>query len=132
MIIATDKLRLDQQDLAASERGYLLTGKQVFIDQFHLSRSRIGPDLDNLERLTADNPAQQRRLDELHAETTPAGIRRVIDEMRATEGTLLTGRERSSARQTVVTQSVILGGVGLAFIFIALSLVAIRRELAAR
>ena len=62
VILAADKLLLDQQDTAAGERGYLLTGKQVFMDQYLGGRGRVGPDIDALMQLTRDNPVQQERL----------------------------------------------------------------------
>ncbi|HEV2111169.1 MAG TPA: CHASE3 domain-containing protein [Gammaproteobacteria bacterium] len=62
VILAADKLLLDQQDTAAGERGYLLTGRQAFIDQYQQGRARIGPDIDAMAELTRDNPVQQQRI----------------------------------------------------------------------
>jgi signal transduction histidine kinase len=62
VIRTADRLLLDQQDTAAGERGYLLTGKQEFLEQYQHARDRIVPDLDTLAALTADNPHQQARL----------------------------------------------------------------------
>lgn len=62
VIIAADKLLLDQQDAAAGERGYLLTGRQAFIDQYQHGRANVGPDLDAMAELTRDNPVQRQRI----------------------------------------------------------------------
>jgi signal transduction histidine kinase len=62
VIIAVDKLLLDQQDTAVGERGYLLTGKPEFTEEYLGARARLATDIDSLQQLTSDNPEQQRRI----------------------------------------------------------------------
>ena len=54
-------------DAEAAQRGYLLTGDDRFLADFEKARSQVDPWLVHLRNLTADNPDQQRRLDELSA-----------------------------------------------------------------
>lgn len=44
------------------QRGFLLTGRDEYLAPYESSLGEIKTTLDNLRRLTADNPAQQRRL----------------------------------------------------------------------
>lgn len=62
VMLAADKMLVDQQDTAAGSRGYLLTGRQTFLDQYRHGRDQLGPDTDAIARLTADNPVQQARI----------------------------------------------------------------------
>ena len=62
VMLAADKLLVDQQDTAAGSRGYMLTGRQTFLDQYRQGRSQLGPDLDAIASLTLDNPVQQARV----------------------------------------------------------------------
>lgn len=48
-----------------SMRGYLLTGDEQFVDRFNDSETRSNAYFDKLDELTADNPSQQKMLDEL-------------------------------------------------------------------
>ena len=43
-------------------RGYYLTGDRVFLDSYNDAKSKVPDQLDSLQRLTSDNPAQQARL----------------------------------------------------------------------
>jgi signal transduction histidine kinase len=62
VILSTDKLLLDQQEGAANQRGYLLTGSPEFLDRYRLARDKIAGDIQVLADLTADNPVQQARM----------------------------------------------------------------------
>ena len=46
-------------------RGYYLTKDQGFLDPYNDARSKVREQLDDLQRLTADNPSQQQRLQEV-------------------------------------------------------------------
>lgn len=95
VIVAADKLLLDQQDTAAGERGYLLTGRQVFMDQYLSGRDRVGPDIDALAELTRDNPVQQERLARLQA-LSKERLQRLdrLNNERHPQGGLLTQSQR--------------------------------------
>jgi PAS domain S-box-containing protein len=49
-------------DMETGLRGYYLTGDQVFLDSYNDAKSRVPDQLDSLQTLTVDNPAQQARL----------------------------------------------------------------------
>ncbi|HEU0106856.1 MAG TPA: CHASE3 domain-containing protein [Vicinamibacteria bacterium] len=57
----------DVTSAEASRRGYALTGAERHLDGYEIARSNIAARLDHLGNLTADNPAQQRRLGRLRA-----------------------------------------------------------------
>ena len=50
------------RDAERGQRGYLLTGKDEYLGPYRDGRDRIGALQGELQRLTADNPAQQDRL----------------------------------------------------------------------
>lgn len=51
------------QDVETGSRGYLLTGQDSYLEPFNNATAQIEPTIQNLRRLTADNPEQQSRLD---------------------------------------------------------------------
>ena len=53
-------------------RGYVITGDTTYLAPYHAARATLGGVLARLRALTADNPAQQRRLDSLE---TPVAVR---------------------------------------------------------
>lgn len=53
------------KDVETGERGYIITGRPGYLEQYNVALGRIDQDLGNLRSLTADNPNQQRRLDAL-------------------------------------------------------------------
>src|ERR1700734_3263590 len=53
------------KDAETGQRGYLLTGKDSYLDPYNAAVREVGPRLDTLQRLTIDNPAQQDRLGSL-------------------------------------------------------------------
>src|SRR5262249_2817666 len=59
-------------------------------------------------------------------------IRSAIEQMRATEQALLAQRQRKTDRSTTLTQSITWGGGGLAFAFVGMAGLAIRRDFAGR
>jgi CHASE3 domain sensor protein len=53
------------KDSETGQRGYLLTGKDSYLDPYNAAVGEIGPRLDALQRLTIENPTQQDRLGSL-------------------------------------------------------------------
>ncbi len=53
------------KDAETGQRGYLLTGADPFLEPYTAALQQINPEVEALRSLTADNPAQQRRLDTL-------------------------------------------------------------------
>ena len=49
-------------DVESAQRGYVLTGDQLFIDQLDHGRTRAQDELEAVSNLTVDNPEQQARL----------------------------------------------------------------------
>jgi PAS domain S-box-containing protein len=49
----------------SGQRAYLITGNFGYLDPYFAARRTLGADLDSLEQLTADNPAQHARMVEL-------------------------------------------------------------------
>ncbi|MFL5575641.1 MAG: CHASE3 domain-containing protein, partial [Gemmatimonadaceae bacterium] len=52
-------------DAETGERGYVVTGGDEYLEPYERARADVDRSLGALRRLTADNPAQQRRLDTL-------------------------------------------------------------------
>jgi len=58
-------LRSDVEAAEAAHRGYLMSEKESFLQSYYQAQKRIPGTLRNLKNLTADNAAQQQRLDAL-------------------------------------------------------------------
>lgn len=52
----------EMQNLETGQRGYLLTGKQEYLDPYRLALPKVHSALNNIKTLTQDNPEQQRRI----------------------------------------------------------------------
>ncbi len=59
-------------DVETGARGFALIGQEAFLQPYLAGQSAVGQDLDELRHLTADNPAQQRRLDVLEPQILTA------------------------------------------------------------
>ena len=64
-LTALDDVLSTVKDAETGQRGYLLTGKDSYLDPYNAAVQEIGPRLDALQRLTIDNPTQQDRLGSL-------------------------------------------------------------------
>jgi methyl-accepting chemotaxis protein len=58
------------KDAESSQRGYLLTGEESYLEPYKAAVAQIDPLIATLKRLTADNPTQQQRLDALQVPVT--------------------------------------------------------------
>ena len=56
-------------DAESGQRGYLLTGDDKYLSSYTRAVVEIGPLIDDLARMTADNPIQQRNITELRGVT---------------------------------------------------------------
>ncbi|MBV8616968.1 MAG: PAS domain S-box protein, partial [Acetobacteraceae bacterium] len=54
-------------DAETGQRGFLLTGEERYLEPYRAALGRVGPALDRLRGLVADNPAQRARLPALRA-----------------------------------------------------------------
>lgn len=65
----------------SGRRGYIITGKQVYLDTYATDKQKVYQALKSLQKLTQDNSKQQRRLDELQPLITKrfASLDRSID-----------------------------------------------------
>ncbi len=52
-------------DAETGQRGYVLVGEDRYLEPYHTGKSDVNQTIQNLRKLTADNPSQQHRLDEL-------------------------------------------------------------------
>jgi PAS domain S-box-containing protein len=55
----------DLSDSAGAGRGYVITGDEHFLEPWRAAMDRIDPSVDSVQRLTADNPSQQQRIEVL-------------------------------------------------------------------
>jgi methyl-accepting chemotaxis protein len=69
------------KDAETGQRGYILTGVDAFLEPYTAATERVQGEVQELRRLTADNPAQQRRLDALQplVATRLTVLQQVID-----------------------------------------------------
>jgi signal transduction histidine kinase/DNA-binding response OmpR family regulator len=65
VINTADKLLSDLRQSIAAQRGFLLTGREVYLQPFHEGNAEALEDIAALRLLTADNPRQRERLDKL-------------------------------------------------------------------
>ena len=75
------------QDAETGQRGYVITGEASYLAPYRTAVPKIDDILNELKRLTADNPAQQRRLDAIAAtaQVKLRELKQVID-LRDTKG----------------------------------------------
>jgi len=59
-------------NLETGERGYLYTGQRSYLEPYELGKPELQAHLQNLARLIADNPVQQRNLERVRAATQDA------------------------------------------------------------
>jgi methyl-accepting chemotaxis protein len=53
------------QDVEIGQRGYALTGEESYLEPYQTALGKIDPTIQEVRKLTGDNPRQQRRLDAL-------------------------------------------------------------------
>ncbi len=53
------------KDVETAERGYIITGEDSYLEPYQAAAGKINQDIQDMRKLTVDNPAQQRRLDAL-------------------------------------------------------------------
>ncbi len=58
-------LRADVRRAESGQRGYLLTGETVYLDDYNAALGRLQPELEELYKLTVDNPSQKESIDRL-------------------------------------------------------------------
>ncbi|HEY3898541.1 MAG TPA: CHASE3 domain-containing protein [Chthoniobacter sp.] len=82
--------RLDEtlsylKDTETGQRGYLLTGEDTYLEPYQVALGKVDQDLQDLRKLTADNPRQQHRLDTLEPLVAErlASAKKVIDTYRS-------------------------------------------------
>ncbi len=75
------------KDAETGQRGFLLTGKEEYLEPYHTARKDIDQRLRRLARFSRDNPEQQRRLDALQPliALKLAELQKTID-LRRTQG----------------------------------------------
>jgi len=82
-----DDIKLHMQDAETGQRGYLITGKDGYLEPYRTGVAEVYKDIETVRKLTAENPAQQRRLISLEQliEEKIAELKETID-LRRNEG----------------------------------------------
>jgi len=57
------KILADVVDAEAGERGYIITGRENYLDPYHHTKANLLTELEKARELVKDNPAQQRNVD---------------------------------------------------------------------
>ncbi|HEY1793205.1 MAG TPA: CHASE3 domain-containing protein [Opitutaceae bacterium] len=63
VLIETEAVRYTMTNAETGQRGYILTGKDSYIEPYRAARDAISASLSSLRSLTQDNPEEQRQLD---------------------------------------------------------------------
>ncbi|OJY16830.1 MAG: histidine kinase [Myxococcales bacterium 68-20] len=73
------------KDAETGQRGFTITGDLAFLEPYEVAVGAIPTEIAELRRLTADNPRQRSRIDELEVATRGklAHLREAVDERRA-------------------------------------------------
>ena len=88
-------------EMETALRGYSLTGDRTFLDAYNEAKSKVPDQLDSLQELTLDNPAQQQRL----KEARDADLRW----MEWAEAQLQRGRQNPSSASDLLNGQALLG-----------------------
>ena len=85
------------QDMETGGRGYVITGADRYLEPYQNAVRLVAPKVQEVRRLTADNPNQQRRLDQLEPliQSKTAFMQEIVDARR--------GRGLEAATQLVLT-----------------------------
>jgi PAS domain S-box-containing protein len=159
-----DRLLLATTEAESAQRGYIISGETSYLEAYDSAIGVVDSTFAELQRLVADNGAQQQRLTQLRmllnerlalsdnrielrrtqglavVALAPRGegrrlqqrLRDAIAQAKDAELLLLREREARARRSTTVTRIVIIGGGLLAVTLVGLSMLLIRRDLAAR
>ena len=93
--LAQTELLVD--DAETGQRGYLFTGEPKYLGPYELAEQQVGPQIDKLAELTADNPRQQTHLANLRM-----AARQKVDELAETIS-LYRGGKSNEARALVMS-----------------------------
>ena len=85
VIIALDTLLSDAQDAETGQRGFLLTGNEIYLDPYNAALTAIPSKLNDIARLTSDNPTQQARIGSFKSHIELAELKETID-LRRSQG----------------------------------------------
>jgi methyl-accepting chemotaxis protein len=58
-----EKVLSSLKDAETGQRGYIITGEERYLDPYRTGTAELNQTIQNLRRLTSDNPSQQHRLD---------------------------------------------------------------------
>lgn len=64
-ITEAEQLSTEIESMISSQRGYLISGQQHFLDSYEAHKSQVSQHLANLSELYANRPAQKSRIDEI-------------------------------------------------------------------
>jgi len=64
-LTAIQELEADMASIESGQRGYIFTGDEKLLNRFRKGNNRVPVSIASIRKVTADNPNQQRRLDQL-------------------------------------------------------------------
>ncbi len=87
VIVALGNLLSDAQDAETGQRGFLLTGNDKYLEPYNTALAAISSEINNITRLTSDNPTQQTKVPALrfHIDAKLAELKETID-LRRSQG----------------------------------------------
>jgi PAS domain S-box-containing protein len=155
VIANSRQLMRSMLDMESGLRGFLLTGDQSFLDAYKAANKVVPEQLAALDRMTADNPSQQRRLREIRdldlrwiqysdqllqqsggrsmSSQEYSSGKQLMDQIRAKQREILDEEQRLHEvrfrRATRLSNVVIATAVGLALLTVLLLFTLTRREL---
>lgn len=62
VIISAERLSSLVEGMVSAQRGYIISGRQVFLDEYESRKKQADGEIENIKSLTMDNPAQTERL----------------------------------------------------------------------
>jgi PAS domain S-box-containing protein len=96
VIDGLDKTLESVLDIETGQRGFVITGKEEFLEPYLAGKERIGENLDRLSVLTKDNPVQATRLEDL---------RRLIERRAERSALLVEARRADASKAELLTAS---------------------------
>lgn len=109
VLLAADAMEIGVLNVSRGERGYLLTGRRLFLTPYRSGSQAAVRSIDSLDALTADDPAQQRRVARLRRKTAyyleiAEHVTALLNQGRAAEAmTIAKSDRRTGAVHSIVT-----------------------------
>src|SRR6185437_15371736 len=112
-----DTLMSSIKDAETGQRGYLLTGRETYLEPFSEARASIPGQVQELRRLTLSNPRQQQVLSD-RGRLTMDRVRDVTSQFLDEDRSLLASRLAATNEASEVTVGIVMGGSAILFVLI--------------